>query len=792
MKKRNAASPALGLSFKKRLFFTNMLAIHSALFVGATAVPMAVYAAGENDTVAFSIPAGDLQKGLLAIANQSKQTLSFNPALVANYQSAALNGNYSTRQAILRLLQGTPLLLTTTDNGTLTIVSSRANDAEVAQASDKTLPAITVNAGSEDETVLNPGTSSSALRTSTSLQQTAQSVQVISNKLINARQATSLEEALKNSASVVTVKSNRGDPTYWIRGYAVTSGSTDGLSGSSNAGIGRGTEIEGVERVEVLKGPQSVLAGSSSAAGSINVVRKKPVTEPLRRLKVEAARYGEFKTAVDLGGAITDDKSLSYRLNASTMKSQHSFPDYNGNHGDYLAPALTWQNDKTRITVGAEVNQARKSGPAGTIYANGRIQKLPEYRLGDKDDHNKMKTTNAYYELEQKLVDDWTFNSKAGFQSTASQMKLNETLLIAANGDKVSHPLAYKSTNQTWSAQNDFRGKIETGPVTQTLLVGHDYKHERYASYDSDFILLTNGNIYNPDSLVYPGIGEPNFLSYSTKSIQSGFLFQDEVDVFERLHFQLSVKHATWSNSYLIGRAHSNYNTSKWIPNYGVSFDITPDITAYANQLNSFSGSAAVTRTGEQLPPMTGKSREAGLKFNLLDDDLTLTTAVFRIEQNNLTVTNNNGFSIATTGRKSEGFDVDLNGTLLPGWDVSASYTYSASKDPESVRIRTNTPRHTGNIWTSYEVQSGRYQGLGASAGISGTSKTENGDRRQYFSIGSQASTDASVFYRQPDWSLTLGVNNVFDRDIYYTSTTPLYIGVKEGRTWRLTGTYSF
>ncbi|MCQ8231813.1 STN domain-containing protein [Pectobacterium carotovorum] len=176
MKKRNAASPALGLSFKKRLFFTNMLAIHSALFVGATAVPMAVYAAGENDTVAFSIPAGDLQKGLLAIANQSKQTLSFNPALVANYQSAALNGNYSTRQAILRLLQGTPLLLTTTDNGTLTIVSSRANDAEVAQASDKTLPAITVNAGSEDETVLNPSTSSSALRTSTSLQQTAQSV----------------------------------------------------------------------------------------------------------------------------------------------------------------------------------------------------------------------------------------------------------------------------------------------------------------------------------------------------------------------------------------------------------------------------------------------------------------------------------------------------------------------------------------------------------------------------------------------------------------------------------------
>ncbi|WP_323639572.1 TonB-dependent receptor [Pectobacterium polonicum] len=792
MKKRDGISPALGLGFKQRLLLTKILTINTALFVGATTIPIAVYAAGENDTIAFSIPAGDLQKGLLAIANQSQQTLSFNPALVANYQSAALNGNYSTRQAILRLLQGTPLLLTTTDNGTLTIISSRANDAEVAQASDNALPAITVNAGSEDETVLNPGTSSSALRTSTSLQQTAQSVQVISNKLITERQATSLEDVLKNSGSVVTVKSNRGDPTYWIRGYAVTSGATDGLSGSSNAGIGRGTEIEGVERVEVLKGPQSVLAGSSSAAGTINVVRKKPVTEPLRRVKVETASYGEIKTAVDVGDAITDDKSWSYRLNVSSMKSRNSFPDFNGNHSDYLAPALTWKNDNTTLTFGAETSQSRRSGPAGTIYLNGGIQQLPKYRLGDKDDHNKAKTTNAYYELQHKLVDDWSFNSKAGFQSTSSQMKMNETLDIMPNGDKISHPLAYKSTNQTFSLQNDIRGKIETGPVTQTLLFGHDYKHERFASYDNDFILLTDGNIFNSDSLNYPGIGEPSFRSYTTKLIQSGFLFQDQIDVFERLHFQLSVKRSTWNNAYLVGTIPSTYTASKWIPNYGVSFDITPDVTIYANLLNSFSGNAAITRSGVQLPPTTGQSKEAGLKFSLLDDELTLTTAVFNIEQNNLRVTDSNGFPIASTGRKSEGFDIDLNGSLLPGWDVSASYTYSTSKDPDNVGIRTNTPRHTGNIWTSYEIQSGRYQGFGASAGISGTSKTENGDRRQYFSIGSQASTDVTVFYRQPIWSVTFGANNVFDRDIYYTSTTPLYIGMKEGRTWRLTGTYSF
>ncbi|PWC18174.1 TonB-dependent siderophore receptor [Brenneria corticis] len=784
-----------GLGFKKRLFFTRLFTINAAtaLILSTAAVPITAQAADE--AITFSIPAGDLQKGLLAVANQSNQTISFNPALVTNYQAPALNGRYTTRQAILRLLQGSPLLLTSTDNGTLTIVSSQGNSVAAARANDKTLPAITVTGAGEDELVLNPGDSSSALRINTPLQQTAQSVQVISSKLINDRQATSLEDALKNSAGVNAIRNNRGTLTYWMRGYGVTSGLTDGVAGSSNAGVGQGTSIEGVERIEVLKGPQSVLSGSSSPAGTINLVRKKPVTEPLRRVKVEAARYGEFKTALDLGGALTDDKAFSYRLNASTMKSNSAFPDFNGSHGDYLAPALAWQGDSTRILIGAEVNKERISGPAGTFYSNGKVQKLPVYRLGDKDDHFRIKTTNAYYDLQQDLFGSWTFNSKANFQSTSGQAKMNETLIIESNGDKLSHPLANKYTDQSWNLQNDFRGVIETGPVKQTLLIGHDYQYERYNSYDGRFILLSNGNVFDPGSLVYDGIGEPDSRTSRSKMIQSGILLQDSIDLWDRLHVQVSLKRSSWNNTYLTTSGVVSYTTDKWIPNYGVSFDITPDVTVYANYLNSFSGNAQVNRqTGEVLPPATGKSKEIGLKVNLLDDNLTLTTALFDIRQNNVVVFNN-GIAVGAEGRESKGFDIDLNGTLLPGWELSASYTYSEKKTPDSSFWNTfnDTPRHTGNLWTSYEIQNGLLQGAGASVGISGTSKTSrNGTRNNYFTIGSQAQTDVAVFYRQPDWSLRLGVDNVFDRDLYYSTSTDSYVGVKEGRTWRLTGTYSF
>ncbi|BES84034.1 ferrichrome-iron receptor [Pectobacterium araliae] len=792
MKKSYDRQSGSALSLKKRLFFGRMLSINTALLLSAAVIPMTTYAAGENDTIAFSIPAGDLQKGLLAIANQSKQTISFSPGLVANYQSAALTGNYSTRQAILRLLQGTPLLLTTTDNGTLTIISSSSQDVDAAKANDKTLPAITVNAGSEDETVLNPNASSSALRTNTSLQQTAQSVSVISSKLLNDRQVTSLAEALKNAGGVITRRSNRGEANFYIRGQKVTSGLTDGVSGSSNVGIGQGTAIEGIERIEVLKGPQSVLSGSSSPAGTINLVRKKPVTEPLHRVKMEASQYGEFKTAMDLGGALTDDKAFSYRLNGSTMKSDNAFPDYNGDHADYLAPALAWKGESTRVLVGAEFSQGRNSGPAGTVHINGQIQKLPKYRLGDKDDHFKNKTTNAYYEVEQDLIGGWTFNSKANYQSTYGQLKMNETLAVDNNGYKTSHPLSTKYTNQTWSLQNDVRGVIETGPVKQTLLLGHDYKYERYASYEGNFVTLTNGNIFVPGSLSFPGIGEPTNQRYTSKLIQNGLLLQDQIDLWERTHLQLSLKHSSWDNSYLTSGKPATYSTSKWIPNYGISFDITPDVTAYANYLNSFEGSPSINlSTGKPIPPSTGKSKEVGLKFNLLEDDLTLTTALFDVRQNNIVVFSN-GRQVGTEGRASKGLDIDLNGMLLPGWEVTGSYTYTKNSDPE-IAPSAETPRHSVSLWSSYEIQTGVLQGAGASAGFRSESKTtENGYQGEYFKIGSQTSVDVAIFYRQPAWSLQFGVDNIFDRDLFYSTATPLYLGVQDGRTWRLTGTYSF
>ncbi|NDL65655.1 TonB-dependent siderophore receptor [Acerihabitans arboris] len=795
------------------------LAINITVVVANSALlpPQEAYAA-PAPSMHYSVPAGSLEQGLLAIARQSQQTISFNPTLVAPYQAKPISGNFTVEQAILRQLQGTPLSVTTTANGTLTIdavttavPAAATSELQAAKDSGQTLPAITVSGAadqSEDATVYNPSTSSSATRTNLALQDTAQSVQVVSRKLIEDRQAVSVEDALRNAGGVTTQGGNRGINSINIRGFNVMSGSTDGMSNPNSSVNGSATgysNIDGIERVEVLKGPQAVLAGNSSPAGSVNVVRKAPTADPLHTIKFETSKYGEVKTAIDLGGPLNDDKTFQYRLNASTMHADNSFPDFNGKRADYIAPVLAWVTDKTKFKVGAEFSTGRTSGPAATLYNNGRIQRLPVYRLGDKDNHFAGNAKTAYYELNQDLSDDWSFNSKATYLDNTMNYRIHETYAAYPDGSLVTHELANKQDLNAISLQNDIRGKIDMGPITHNILVGYDYQHSKTTSWDLySGRISTTGNYNDPDSLSFPDIPDPTFKSYKTTQDQKGLILQDQIDFWQKLHLQLSAKRAEWTSQTNVFYSPTRTKTSfsdetKWIPSYGVSYDITPEVTVYANLLNSFATVGTVnTLTGKPLAPSTGKSKEAGFKFNLLDDNLTITTAVFHIVQDNVAVYNIAGDAVGAQGRETKGFDFDLNGQILPGWNISTSYTFAQPKDPDTSELTgyktkvTAQPKHSGSIWSTYELQDGRLRGLGAGIGVEAASDTVNGSTGNYFKMGGWAQTDASVFYHQPKYTVTLGVKNIFDRDLYYYSTTATYIGVKPGRTARLSVTYSF
>lgn len=749
----------------------------------------------------YDLPASPLQNTLSLISRQSGLDIQVNVANIADYNAPAIKGNLSAGQAVAAAIAGTSLQSIIGTNGNL-IVTSHAPAAAYASSTDTILPSISVEGAPIAEEYAATA-SSSATRTNTALQETPQSIKTITRKVIDDRQTTSVEDALRNAAGVVAQEGSQGTTTYFIRGYEVTQTSTDGVSSPETRGglLLPTSSIDGVESVEVIKGPAAVMAGSSSPGGTINLVRKAPVTEPLHVVRQELTDRGEFKTAIDLGGALTDDKAWSYRLNYARLRSSETYPDYNGARGDFIAPVIAWKGDSTRVKVGAEFNDTRSAQNLAASFFNTTTRKMAHLstpRLGDKDDHISGVTKTGYYELSQDLVDGWTFNSKATYSDGYLNFQIYQPYVIGANGSTVMSPFSSITKTRYWSAQNDVRGAFDTGPLKHEVLVGLDYQHSNFVQYQRPGRPFVGGNAYDADSQDYASIYSANAKSYDGRSIQRGLIIQDQITILEKLHLVFAGKEAQWqSQTRVVGRNASGYDQKKWVPNYGIAYDLTPEITAYANLLNGFSGSSNVDITGNQLAPSESKAKEAGLKFSLLDDRLTLTTAVFDIEQTNVPVANQKGQYLGTEGRKSKGFDFDLNGQILPGWDVTFSYTYSKFKDPAMVNGRVNRitgqPKQSANLWTSYQLQEGMLKGFGAGAGVTAQSDSWNGYRTStYFNNPGHAQTDASVFYKQKDWSLTLGVKNVFNRDIYSYSSSPLWVNQKEGRTTRLTAEYRF
>nr|WP_238935282.1 TonB-dependent receptor [Pseudomonas typographi] len=323
--------------------------------------------------------------------------------------------------------------------------------------------------------------------------------------------------------------------------------------------------------------------------------------------------------------------------------------------------------------------------------------------------------------------------------------------------------------------------------------------HSNNTQYElGDGQLITTGNVLDSDTLDFPHIPRARDKSYDSRNIQRGLILQDQITVLEKLHLLFAGKESVWeSQTNIVGGASTPYRETKWVPNYGIAYDLTPEITAYANVLHGFSGSANIDRSGNALPPSSSTAKEVGLKFSLLDDRFTLTTALFDIKQTNVPLEDQMGQYIGAEGRHSKGFDLDLNGQIVPGWNLTASYTYSKFEDPGEVNGEVNKvtgqPKHSANVWTTYELQDGPLKGFGAGIGVTAASDMLSGYRTStYFNVAGYAQTDMSVFYHQKNWSLNLGVKNLFDRDIYSYSTSVYYLGVKDGRTTRLTAEYRF
>ncbi|RDD82983.1 TonB-dependent siderophore receptor [Dyella tabacisoli] len=766
----------------------------------------------------FAIPPQALSTALIAFGKQANVQVLTAGGTIEAFHSGGVNGSLSADAALVSLLQGSGLSYEFVDAGTVVVRPL----APIPAGSSHTALAAPAGAAIADAKLLAPvhsqglvgrdigymaDVSSSATRTDSALIDVPQSISIVTRDLMDSQQILTVADAVRNVAGVQAIDGSAGVPLFQIRGFYTGSGMTDGMP-NSFTGSSDFPPLIGVERVEVLKGPQSVLGDYSvnnNFGGLINVVMKQPQSEPVRQLSYAVGERGDTQIGVDLAGPLTGSKSLTYRLVLSGEYADRTTQGYYGQRNSYFAPSIGWQDEKTKIVVGGARIINRLPIPDHTILLDSSVDSATPagLLLGNPSDHATYQTSRFYYLFEHRFNNDWTFRSHGQYVSqTISQQ--NWTLSNAMpSGDVNAMAEVYRYSDAYYTLQNDIVGIFQHGMLTHRVVLGFDYARSHVGSSD-DFLDTSAGfahNVFTSEPLPSAkSVIQPSndfHTPGSPWSTNSGLFLQDQIAIGEYWDVLLALRRWSYelSTDDINGNAWTLHKT-QWVPNVGVVYKATPEISLFASTASGFQPDTLLGQNGQPLMPAFSRQLEAGAKFDLFQHQARLTASAYRIMLDrsvDVLSVQPPFFAMPGPGQTNEGLEVEFTGRVAPGMDISASYTNAHIRNHDG-SLPTGASRQRFNLWASYWFQGEALHGWGVAAGVLARSHSlgQISDDSAYFNIPGQARVDANVSYRAKHWGVTLGIKNLFGRNLYSDLFDERFVSLHNRRTYMLTGTYDF
>ena len=629
---------------------------------------------------------------------------------------------------------------------------------------------------------------SSATRTDTPILDTPQSIQVIPQQILEDQQIIRVDDALRNVSGVVGRLNAFGASTnLTIRGFTTdnfTAGAIlrDGFRQNDNLGT---QETANVERIEVIKGPSSVLYGQNDPGGIINLVTKRPLSDPFYELKFQAGSFGLIRPSIDITGPLTEDRSLRYRLNVA-YQHEDGFRDFTTDtERFFIAPVLSWDiSERTNFTIVMEYNDEENPFDLGIPAFGDGIADVPRDRIvGEPDDFLNNRSLTLGYDLKHQFNNSWVLNH--GFRYVTQDYSVLTVLPFEfdeTTGDLTRFFADREYHSDDYTIQTNVVGKFKTGFVQHTLLVGADLNFNRFDERFTrvDFETPAVLNIFNP---VYGTVPRPDFNSlvpsapFDTEYDRIGVFLQDQISLGDSFILVGSLRYD--NIDFRIAEAYDPNGTKSdqaWSPRIGLIYKPVQTVSLYANYSQSFKPNSGRDVNGNPLEPEKARGFEVGAKAEFLNGELFVTLAYFDITKQNVATSdpNNLFFSITAGEQRSQGIELDIAGEILPGWNIIANYAYTDARITEDNIIPVgnrlfNAPYHSAGLWTTYEIQQGNLQGLGFGLGINYVGN-RFGDLDNTFEVGDYFLTNIALFYKRNNWRLGLNINNLFD--VRYISST--------------------
>lgn len=639
-------------------------------------------------------------------------------------------------------------------------------------------------------------------KTDTPLRDIPQSIQVVPQEVLRDQQVTRLEDALRNVAGV-NQAFNFGPLTFYsIRGFDVTETNLlrDGLIDTLS---GQVSELSSIERVEVLKGPASVLFGLGNPGGSINLVSKRPLRDPFYAVDATIGSYSFYRGAVDLSGPLNDSKTVLYRLNLA-YRNSGSFVDFFNGESLNVSPVISIAlGEQTNLTLEAEYIRTRDTIASGVPVIgsilpnpNGRVSR--NLNLTEPSDSFEQTILRLGYRLDHKFDENWSLNNAFRFAfRDLFQRRTNSDGLEPDNRTWRRSASESSSENRNYAMTTNLIGRFSTGSIQHQLLLGFDLN--RFDNFDPpiDEFEAASIDIFNPVYGQPRGATLPSSFGIRQQTNSLGIYLQDQVALTDNLKILLGERFDFIDRKYedLISNTESSGTDSAFSPRVGIVYQPIPAISLYASYTSSFTppGGSYFFGVDSSFKPERGNQYEVGVKADL-NDRLSATLSLFDLTRTNVTTADPNrpNFSIQVGEQNSQGVELNLAGEILPGWNIFAGYAYIDARVTKDNTLTpgsrlSNSANHSFNLWTSYEIQEGNLQGLGAGIGLFYV-----GDRVDFnntYTVPSYFRTDASIFYKRDRFTAALNFKNLFDVDYFESS---LGNRVYYGQPFTIQGTISW
>ncbi|MFT4274144.1 MAG: TonB-dependent siderophore receptor [Pantoea sp.] len=532
-----------------------------------------------------------------------------------------------------------------------------------------------------------------------------------------------------------------------------------------------------LDRVEVVKGPDSVTFGQASPGGVVNMVSKRPTAEPIHQIFVSTGSHNLFETGLDLSGALDNDEHWLGRITGTWSRSDTQVDYTKYKHYD-IAPALTWQpNDDTRLTLLSQFRKDPYTGFYNQMPLEGSLIHLAQGNFSDNFyggqpgfDYYRREQASVGYDFMHKFDDTWSVHQNLRYLHTSSdyQMVYPTGTNVDGSATVSRDSMRIIESFNAFDVDTNVQGNLYTGPVNHAVTLGMDYVHDDLRQ-NSGYGTASDISYLNPDYST--PVASPS-IDYHNRSFmtQLGFYMQDSMKWNHWIlnlggrYDQAQSRAQNWNTA-----TRTELNDYATTGRAGLMYHFDNGIAPYISYGTSFQPQSGTTYGGAPFKPTKGKQSEVGIKYQPNGFNALFSAALYDLRQTNVLTADPDhvNYSVQTGEIRSQGFELEGKANITSRWLVNASYALtnpkviSANDDTEG-KQPVAIARQTASLWTEYALP-GIFDGitLGGGARYVGTNyaTTDNS-----LKVPARTIYDAMMRYRWQEWQLALNLQNLTDK----------------------------